>query len=74
MKVLLTLSCTPWLGAKSDWMDVDQRENLELEACISSAAKAFLLAGLFVMVSGELQGRMGPQRDLFDDLRDFLMQ
>lgn len=59
---------------KSGWMDVDQRENLESEACISSNAKACILAGLFVMVSRELQVRMSPLRDLFDDLRDFLMQ
>lgn len=53
---------------------MDQRENLESEACISSDAKACILAGLFVMVSRELQVRMSPLRDLFDDLRDFLMQ
>lgn len=55
-------------------MDMDQRENLEPEAGISSDAKAFFLAELLVIVSRDLQVKMGPLRNLFDDLRDSLIQ
>lgn len=47
---------------------MDQRENLDPEACISSDAEAYNLAGLLVGVSVEPQARMAGLRDLSADL------